>query len=154
MTCSHVSLSMTISRSIPAATNCIISFILWLSNIPFIYVPHLFYPFICSWTFMLLLCLGYCKRCCNEYWVRVCAFKLWFSPDICQGVGLLYLVAQTVKKLLVMQETQVQSWVRKIPWRRKWLLTQMFFHEEFHRQRNLVAPTVHGVAKSQTRLSN
>ena len=79
--------------------------------------------------------------------VCVCAFKLWYSPDICQGVGLLYLVVQTVKNLCVMQETQVQSWVRKIPWRRKWLLTPAFFRGEFHRQRNLVFPTVHGVAR-------
>ena len=33
---------------------------LWLSNIPLcIYVPHLFYPFICLWTFRLFPCLGY-----------------------------------------------------------------------------------------------
>ena len=31
---------------------------LWLSNIPHIYVPHL-YPFMSWWTFRLLPCLGY-----------------------------------------------------------------------------------------------
>ena len=33
------------------------------------------------------------------------------------------LVAQTVKNLPAMWETQVWSWVRKIPWRREWLPT-------------------------------
>ena len=26
------------------------------------------YPFICQWTFRLLPCPSYCKRCCNESW--------------------------------------------------------------------------------------
>ena len=31
----------------------------------YLYVPHL-YPFLCRWTFRLLIYLGYCKWCCNE----------------------------------------------------------------------------------------
>ena len=31
------------------------------------------------------------------------------------------LIAQTVKNLIAMQETWVQSWVRKISWRKEWL---------------------------------
>ena len=27
------------------------------------YVPQLSYPFVCQWTFRLLLCPGYCKQC-------------------------------------------------------------------------------------------
>ena len=27
----------------------------------YIYIPHLFYPFLCGWTFRLLPCLSYCK---------------------------------------------------------------------------------------------
>jgi len=38
-------------------------------------------------------------------------------------------------------------WVEKIPWRRERLLTPVFWPGEFHE-------LVHGVAKSQTRLSN
>ena len=30
-------------------------------------------------------------------------------------------------------------WVRKIPWRREWLLTPIFLPGEFHGQRTLVA---------------
>ena len=40
--------------------------ILWLSNIPCVYVSHLLYPFLCWWTFKLFPCPGYCKQCCSE----------------------------------------------------------------------------------------
>ena len=30
-------------------------------------IPHLFYPFICRWTFGLFPCLDYCKYCCYEH---------------------------------------------------------------------------------------
>ena len=52
-----------------------------------------------------------------------------------------------VKHLPAMQETQVQSWVKKIPWRREWQPTPVFLPGEFHGQRSL-APTVHGVSES------
>ena len=32
------------------------------------YVRHFFYPFLCPWTFRLLLRDGYCKQCCSEHW--------------------------------------------------------------------------------------
>ena len=32
-------------------------------------VSHFLYIFLCLWIFGLLPCLGYCKQCCNEYWV-------------------------------------------------------------------------------------
>ena len=43
------------------------------------------------------------------------------------------------------------SWVRKTPWRRERLPTPVFLPGEFHGQSSL-ADTVHGVAKSWTRL--
>jgi len=36
------------------------------------------------------------------------------------------------KDLPAMQETWVQAWVRKIPWRRKWQPTPVFLPGEFH----------------------
>ena len=42
-----------------------------------------------------------------------------------------------VKNLPTMEETQVQSLVWKIPWRREWLYTPVFLPGEFHGQRNL-----------------
>ena len=44
------------------------------------------------------------------------------------------LVAQTVKNLPAMRET----WVGKIPWRRKWQPNSVFLPGEFHGQRSLV----------------
>ena len=44
--------------------------------------------------------------------------------------------------------------VGKIPWRRKWQSTPVFLPRKFRGQRSLVGHTVHGVAKSQTRLSD
>ena len=55
-----------------------------------------------------------------------------------------FLVAQMVKNLSVMQEMRVQSLVRKIPWRREWLPTQVFLPEEFRRQRSLAGYSVWG----------
>ena len=43
-----------------------------------------------------------------------------------------------VKNLPAMQETPVQSWVGRIPWRREQQLTSVFLPEEFHGQRSLV----------------
>ena len=48
------------------------------------------------------------------------------------------LVAQRVKNLSAMQETQVQSLVRKIPGRRKWQPTPVSLLGESHGQRSLV----------------
>ena len=42
-----------------------------------------------------------------------------------------------VKNPPAMQETWLNLWVRKIPWRRKWLPTPLFLPGEFHGQRNL-----------------
>ena len=47
------------------------------------------------------------------------------------------LVAQTVKSLPAMQETQVQSWGGKDPLEREWLPTPVFLLGEFHGQRSL-----------------
>ena len=48
------------------------------------------------------------------------------------------LVAQRLKRLPPMRETQVQSWVGKISWRRKWQPTPVFLPGESHGQRSLV----------------
>ena len=53
------------------------------------------------------------------------------------------LVAQLVKNLPAMQETWVWSLGWKIPWRRDWLSTPVFWPVEFH-----------GVAKRRTQLSH
>ena len=46
------------------------------------------------------------------------------------------LVVQTVKNPPEVQETWINPWVGKIPWR-EWLPTPVFFPGEFHGQRSL-----------------
>ena len=48
------------------------------------------------------------------------------------------LVVKTVKNLPTMQKTGFFLWVGKIPCRRKWLSTPVFFLRKFHGQRRLV----------------
>ena len=48
------------------------------------------------------------------------------------------LVVKTVKNLPTMQKTEFFLWVGKIPCRRKWLSTPVFFLRKFHGQRRLV----------------
>ena len=62
-------------------------------------------------------------------------------------------VAQTVKRLSAMQEPGFDPWLGKIPWRRKWPPTPIFLLEN-SMDRGAWWATVHGVAKSQTKLSN
>ena len=44
----------------------------------------------------------------------------------------------------------LDSWVRKIPWSRKWQLTPVFLPEKFHRQRSLEGYSPWGCNKSDT----
>ena len=45
-------------------------------------------------------------------------------------------------------------WIRTIPWRRKWQPTPVLLPRKSHGWRSLLQTTVHGVTKSQTRLSD
>ena len=77
----------------------------------------------------------------------------------CAGEGIGYLlqyswaslVAQLVKNPPAMYcgKPGFDLWVGKIPWRREWLPTPVFWPEEFHR-----LCIVHGAIKSRTCLSN
>ena len=64
------------------------------------------------------------------------------------------LVAQMVKRLSTMWETWVRSLGWEVPWRRKWQSTPVLLPGKSHGQRSVVGYTAHGVAKSQTRLSD
>ena len=48
------------------------------------------------------------------------------------------LVTQMVKNLPAIRRPRFSPWVRKIPWRREWLLTPVFLPGKSHRQRSLV----------------
>ena len=58
------------------------------------------------------------------------------------------LVAQTIKNLPAMQESQVNPWVGTILWRRKWEPTPVFLHGESHGQRSLVGYSPWGCKES------
>ena len=60
------------------------------------------------------------------------------------------LVAQRLKSLPAMQETGFDTWVRKIPWRRKWQPTPVFLPGESHGQRSLVGYSPWGDKESDT----
>ena len=61
---------------------------------------------------------------------------LWGFEIFTLGPGA-SLIAQSVKNLPAMQETWFDSWVWKIPWRRKWQPTPAFLPGESHGQRSL-----------------
>ena len=58
-----------------------------------------------------------------------------------------------VKNLSAMQESQIDSWVGKIPWRREWQPILVFLPTESYGQRSLMA-IVHGIAKNWIQLSD
>ena len=55
-----------------------------------------------------------------------------------------------VKNLPVMQETRLDPWVGKIPWKKKWLPTPVFLPGEFHAQRSLLGYSPRGSKDSDT----
>ena len=55
-------------------------------------------------------------------------------------------MAQTAKNLPAVQETWVQSWVGKIPWRRKWQPTPVFLPGN-SMDRGAWQAVVHGIAE-------
>ena len=62
-------------------------------------------------------------------------------------------MAQTVKNLPAMQETLVNPWVGKIPWRREWLHTLIFLPGN-PVDRGFWWAAVHGVTRNRTRVTN
>ena len=60
------------------------------------------------------------------------------------------LVAQTVKNLPAMQETQVRSLIRKLHWRRVWHPTPVILPGEVHGQKSLVGYSPWGGKESDT----
>ena len=64
-------------------------------------------------------------------------------------------MAQAVKNLSAMNETEFDPWVRKIPKRRKWQPTPVFLPGEFHGQRNLegYSPWGHKVSDTTEQLT-
>ena len=53
-----------------------------------------------------------------------------------------------VKNPPAMQETGFDSWVRKIPWRRKWQIISVFLPQKSHGQRSLEGYSLWGPKES------
>ena len=68
-------------------------------------------------------------------------------------VGLCFLIIPWLLICLQCGRPRFNPWVRKISWRRKWQPTPVFFAWRTPMDRGSWQATVHGVAKSQTRLS-
>ena len=67
-----------------------------------------------------------------------------FGSDIClQGFP-----GGAAVKIHLLTKTTLQSWVRKIPWRRKWQPTPVFLPGESHGQRSLVGYSPRGRKES------
>ena len=60
------------------------------------------------------------------------------------------LVAQMVKHLPAVKETQIRSQVRKIPWRRKWQPTPVLLPRKFHEWSSPVGYSPWGRKESDT----
>ena len=66
---------------------------------------------------------------CEEKWEWMGIVSPWESETKCPAPAVYSgsLAAQTVKNLLIIQETRFDPWVEKIPRRREWLPTPVFF---------------------------
>ena len=65
-------------------------------------------------------------------------YRYWFGLDSCFEIirGLSWWLRQS-KICLLCRRPRFNPWVRKIPWRRKWLPTEVFLPGESHGQRSL-----------------
>ena len=114
--------------SLHAAASGNISYFSWPNSIPLEeYTTHSLV--ICWWTIRLRPYLGNCKYCCYEH-LSACInsnYFFFFFSDLYPEVQLLgHMVAEMVKNLLSVQETQFNFWISKICWRRDRLPTPVF----------------------------
>ena len=79
----------------------------------------------------------------NEKWseiymqLKVCVYTHTHAHTHTHTYIWASLAAQRVKKPPAMQETRLDLWVEKVPWRREWLPTPAFLPGESHGQRSL-----------------
>ena len=78
-----------------------------------------------------------------------------YTNFFCVCVGGASLVAQTLKNPSIMWRSRFHALVGKIPWRRAWLPTPVFWPGEFHEQRSLAGyrPPGHKECDMTERLS-
>ena len=74
----------------------------------------------------------------------VCKAKIFFTWSFKKRASL---VAQRVKNLPAIRRPGFYPWIRKIPWRRKWLPIPVFLPRESHGQRSLASYSPWGPEK-------
>ena len=77
-------------------------------------------------------------------------FRLWKYLTVSSRYSVASVVAQTVKRLPAMRETWFDSWVGKIPWRRKWQSTPALLPGKSHGRRSLISYSPWGCKESDT----
>ena len=70
--------------------------------------------------------------------------------DVSLPPGRTSLMAQTIYKLPVMQQTQFDPWCRDVLWKREWLPTPVFLPGKSHGQRSLVGYSPWGCKELDT----
>ena len=128
------------------------------------YIPQLLYLFICPWTSRLLPCSSYCNNAAINIGVHASFSIILFSGylpssrivgsyDTIKGFPGGTSGKQTACQCRRHKRCGFDSWVGKIPWRRKWQPTPIFLPGKFHGQRSLGGLQFMGFQKSQTQLS-
>ena len=100
----------------------------WTGTYTIIYLFHLATPFPSLWTANH-----------ETSWSLQLHASIYIHHTYIESINSTSLVAQMVKNLPIMQETQVWSLDQKDPWRREWLPTPLFLPREFGSQRSLVS---------------
>ena len=85
----------------------------------------------------------------TTYWLA----KSWTQLSNVHVYVLTFLVAQMVKNLPAMRDTQVQPLGREGPWKRKWQPTLVFLPGKPHGHGRLLC-CIHGITKSRTWLGS
>ena len=71
----------------------------------------------------------------TEFYMKI---TMWCHLFLYDCNNNLYLYIAFIRASLVAQITWLSSWVKKVPWRRKWLPIPVFLPGDFHGQRSLV----------------
>ena len=89
---------------------------------------------------------SFCSKVILCVYIHCFAKRLMFFPHTIASWA--FLVTQEVRNCLQYRRPRFDPWVRKIPWRRKWLLSCLVNSTE----RGAQWATVHRVPRNQTRL--
>ena len=73
--------------------------------------------------------------------VFICSLGIFIQVYVCRGASQVALVLKNVPVNAWDMRHGFNCWVKKIPWRSKWLPTPVFLPREYHEQKSLVGST-------------